>query len=171
MVLGTAVGVTALPPNMTVTRGVNVGVGAWLLGTLVVSGFAGGWIAAAAARAVRRRDGVLHGLVTWATVTVVGLILHGGAGGLLAGLGNIGRIAARAGDLSARRYAAIGSWVLFAALVLPLCASVVGGIIGAARERSVVGLGGERALGRRPIVAKRERPVELPTPQPPLPQT
>ena len=79
LVLGAAIGLTAFQPSGDVAKGLGIGFAAWLLLTLIVSAFFGGWVAAAAGRAIRTRDGVLHGVVTWAAVTVVGLALVGGA--------------------------------------------------------------------------------------------
>jgi hypothetical protein len=79
MVLGAAIGLTAFEPSGDVAKGLGIGFAAWTLLALIVSAFVGGWVATGAARAIRRRDGVLHGLVTWAAVTVVGVMLVGGA--------------------------------------------------------------------------------------------
>lgn len=79
LVLGAAIGLTAFQPSGEVAKGLGIGFAAWVLLTLLVSAFFGGWVAAAAGRTIRTRDGVLHGVVTWAAVTVVGLALVGGA--------------------------------------------------------------------------------------------
>ena len=79
LVLGAAIGLSALQPSGDVAKGLGIGFAVWLLLTLIISAFFGGWVAAGAGRAIRTRDGVLHGVVTWAAVTVVGLALVGGA--------------------------------------------------------------------------------------------
>src|SRR5436305_1578443 len=74
MALGTAVGVTAFP-RAELPHNAGVGFAGWFLLSLAIGCFAGGWIAAGAARVLRRRDGVLHGLVTWAAIALVSLSL------------------------------------------------------------------------------------------------
>jgi hypothetical protein len=59
--------------------------------------------------------------------------------------------------------AALGSWSLFVALVLPLGAAIAGGAIAAGRERRVAGVANERELRRRrPMVSAPVRTGELP---------
>jgi hypothetical protein len=190
MVLGAAIGLTAFGPRGDVAKGLGIGFAGWVLLTLIISAFVGGWVATGAARAVRRRDGVLHGLVTWAAVTLVGVSLLGGAvrsavGGIFGvaktaaqtaasseplqraigekaqqpnvqqqvgnaidnAKANPQQLAARADQAASG--AAVGTWGMFAALVLPLLAAIVGGVIGAARERRIIGLPKEREMRRR----------------------
>ena len=121
MALGNAVGATAFP-RADSPRSASLELAAWFLFSFAVGAFGGGWIAAAAARALRRRDGILHGLVTWAAIALVSISL---VGGVMRGV-----VLGRPG-----KGAEIGAWGGFAALVVPLLAAVAGGVIGAARER------------------------------------
>jgi hypothetical protein len=156
LALGEAIGVTtAMRPSPEVARGIGIGFGAWVVLTLIVSAFAGGWVAAAAARTVRRRDGVLHGLLTWSAVTVLGPFLVGRlVRGMIAAISQLPQITD-----AVRLRAAIGSWSLFAALLLPLLAAIAGGAMGAKRERRVVGLA--------PAPRREIRSHKVVTPEPP----
>ena len=143
MALGNAIGATAFPRTGS-PRVVSVELAAWFLLSFTVGAFGGGWIAAAAAPALRRRDGVLHGLVTWAAIALVSLTLVGGVMRSLAvGMWSDGSLGSQSGDglhaMSRHKGIEIGAWGGFAALIVPLLAAVGGGAIGAARERRVVG--------------------------------
>jgi hypothetical protein len=144
MALGNAIGATAFarvgPP-----RAASLEIAGWFLLSFAVGAFAGGWVAAGAARALRRRDGVLHGLVTWAAIALVSLslvggVMHGVAVGALSG----GSLGGEAGDrpqaMLRRKSAEIGAWGTFATMLVPLLAAVGGGVIGASRERRAAGL-------------------------------
>ncbi|MGZ3406192.1 MAG: hypothetical protein ACXVAN_07080 [Polyangia bacterium] len=145
MALGNAVGAAALPRAGS-QRAASLELAGWFLLSFVVGAFAGGWVAAGAARALRRRDGVLHGLVTWAAIALVSLslvggVMHGVAVGVLSG----GPLGGEPGDrpqamLLRRRGAEIGAWGTFATLLVPLLAAVGGGVVGASRERRAAGL-------------------------------
>jgi hypothetical protein len=144
MALGNAIGATAFPRTGS-PRVVSVELAAWFLLSFAVGAFGGGWIAAAAAPALRRRDGVLHGVVTWAAIALVSLTLVGGVMRSLAvGMLSDGSLGSQSGDapphaMSRHKGVEIGAWGGFAALVVPLLAAVGGGAIGAARERRVAG--------------------------------
>ncbi|MDB4968615.1 MAG: hypothetical protein JWN44_4304 [Myxococcales bacterium] len=210
MVLGAAIGLTAFEPRGDVAKGLGIGFAGWVLLSLIISAFVGGWIATSAARAVRRRDGVLHGMVTWAAVTLVGVSLLGGAvRSAVGGIFGIAKTATQAAASSpavnraasdaaqqpgmqqklgnaldsatanpqqlaakadqAASGAAMGTWGMLAALLLPLFAAIGGGVVGAGRERRVIGLPAERELRRRkPVVVSPSR-HEVPTH--PLPST
>jgi hypothetical protein len=215
MVLGAAIGLTAFEPRGDVAKGLGIGFAAWTLFTLIVSAFFGGWVGAASARAIRTRDGVLHGVVTWAAVTVVGVALVGGAvrstlsgifgvaktatqaaasspaanqaatqaaqgaqqqGGVQQQIGNaVGNIRQNPQELAAKANqaaggAAIGSWGMFLALVLPLGAAIGGGAWASGRERHVVGLTGDRREPhRRAAVTSPTHTGDVPTR--PIPST
>jgi hypothetical protein len=213
MVLGAAIGLSAFQPRGDVAKGIGVGFAVWLVLTMIVSAFVGSWIASGAARAVRVRDGVLHGVVTWAAVTVIGVSLLGGAirstlGGIfgLAGTAtqaiaaspaanqaaaNAGQgggvqqqIDKAAGNLSANSQqlaakanqaasgAAIGSWGVFAMMLLPMLAALGGGVFGTNRERRASGLAQESPRpGRRRAVVTSPRTHGRDVPTQPLPST
>ena len=79
LVLGAAIGVSAMRPSADVAKGVGIGYSVWLLLSLCAGAFAGGAIAARCAALRYRGHGALYGVVTWALVTVVGASLAGGA--------------------------------------------------------------------------------------------
>lgn len=173
MALGTAIGVTAFPRAGS-PRNLGVGFAAWFLLSLVVGCFSGGWLASGAARALRRRDGVLHGLVTWAAIalismSLVGSVMRGAAIGVL-GDGALGDDTSGPAA-SQHRGAEVGAWGAFAALFLPMLAAIGGGVLGVGRERRVAGLRLEReARRRRPIVTSPQHTGDVPPPRTPLPQ-
>ena len=150
--LGAALGTTVFPGG-AVGIGRGLGLGAWFLTSFAASSFAGGWIAAASARALRHRDGVLHGVVTWAamalaTTTMVGGVMHAVAA---AGLGQRSLIEA-------------GAWGSFAVLAVSLASAIGGGLVGVERERIVVGLAPARPWPRRRALAASSTtaaPVEV----------
>jgi hypothetical protein len=79
LVLGAAIGITALRPSADVAKGLGIGFSVWLLISLCAGAFFGGWVAAASANTLRRGTAVIYGVVTWALVTAVGASLAGGA--------------------------------------------------------------------------------------------
>jgi len=147
MALGAAIGASTLPRTGNDPRSIGLGFAAWFIVALTVSAFGGGWVAAGAARALRRRDGVLHAIVTWAAMALASSSLVGGV---------MHRVAV--GMLGDRTLASpqLGAWGAFAALCIPLLAAIAGGLIAASRERHVLG------------VSRRVPPVQvtLPTGRP-----
>lgn len=97
MLIGIGVGLSTLDPGTSDNpSGTALGIGAaiwWLvtsLGSLVVGGFVAGRLAG-------NLNGYLHGLVTWATVTVATLMMLGtAAGGIMAGASGLGQLATSA---------------------------------------------------------------------------
>lgn len=83
--VGAAMGVTAMSPTAAWSAGIGAGIVVWLVLSLSVSVFFGAWVATAVARSRGRRDGVLHGLVTWAVVTLLALWTVGGTLGAAMG--------------------------------------------------------------------------------------
>jgi hypothetical protein len=166
MVLGTAIGTTVFPRRTEVGKGAAIGLASWFMLALLISAFAGGWVAAGGARALRARDGVLQGMVTWAVVSLIGVSLVGGAvRGAVAGIFGLGA------DQAAARVA-MGNWGLFAALLLPLLAAMLGGVAGAIRERRVIGLPPQREMRhRKPIVTGPHHTGDRPPPRVGVPPT
>jgi hypothetical protein len=77
LVLGGAIGLTVFQAEAEAetARGVGIGAAIWLILSLCASSLAGGWVAAVVSRTSLKRDGVLHGVITWATVSLLGLFL------------------------------------------------------------------------------------------------
>jgi len=139
--LGTAVGVTAFPHSGS-PRDIGIGFAAWFLVSFTVAAFGGGWVAAGAARALRRRDGILHALVTWAamalaTSSLVGGVMHRVAAGMLGWPSLDGEPGAGMSRLAGAQF---GAWGAFAALFVPMLAALAGGLLGASRERHALGV-------------------------------
>jgi hypothetical protein len=174
MALGTAIGATAFGRTNSL-RNVGVGFASWFLLSLVVGCFAGGWLASGAARALRRRDGVLHGIVTWAAIalismSLVGTVMRGATIGLLRGESSpLGEEPGGGSSMSERRGVAVGAWGSFAALFLPMLAAIGGGVLGVRRERRVAGLVLEKeARHRRPIVTSPKHTGDVVPPRHPI---
>jgi hypothetical protein len=75
--LGAAIGLTAFTPAEHAQTEIQLGYAGWLVVSLFVSVFVGALVAAAGARSPVRRDGMLHGLVTWAAIGLMGFFLVG----------------------------------------------------------------------------------------------
>ncbi|HEX2573519.1 MAG TPA: hypothetical protein VH877_28475 [Polyangia bacterium] len=196
MVFGGAIGLSVFEPDRDVIQGIGIGYVVWLLIALCASAFLGAWTASLVARSLTRADGLMHGFVTWAAVSLIGLFLVGGtltnavAGpfsmmghmaspavtrslprnadqlerqvnqqlGNARGAVNDPRVQQRADQAAAG--AAVGMWGLFAALILPLGAALLGGFLGARQES----LGLQRRRGFVP-----RGPETTTTTTPPLP--
>ena len=158
LVLGAAVGLTAFEPTEEVSQGVGVGYLIWLLVSLCASAFLGAWCSSVVAATTLKRNGLLHGLVTWAALTLIGLFV------LSSGVVRMGRAAAQAVNVptpSAENVVAgaqaaetelarpetrsqlddiatglaVGMWGLLLANLLPLGFALLGGVAGARSER------------------------------------
>lgn len=156
--LGAAIGMTAFP-GARGQRSTGFGVVVWFVVALSAGAFGGAWCAAGGARALRRRDGVLQGIVTWAAMALVSLSTLGGVMRSVA-----------AGSMGDRSLVAAGAWGSFAALSVSFVAAILGGLVGTRRERRVAGLVTERqARRRRPVVSSPQHTGDAPV-RPPVPQ-
>jgi hypothetical protein len=99
-VLGLAIGLS-IPGTVAGAEAWTIGAGIWLILVSVASLFIGGWVAATYAipRAEneagvghRERNGTMYGLLTWATVTALSVIMIAGMGTTLMG-GMVGGVA------------------------------------------------------------------------------
>jgi hypothetical protein len=156
--IGTAIGLATLDPgtsdNPSATA-LGAGAAIWLLISSVISLFVGGYIAA---RLGGTFNGWLHGLTTWAVVTMLTLILLSTAVGNLigsaSGLGNFSagdlrrsarqtseRASSRSGDSAAAEAAANRGAASSGAAALGLILGALAAAFG--------GRKGERDLGRR----------------------
>jgi hypothetical protein len=154
LVLGAAIGLSVFGASATAgtARSVGIGGAVWLIISLCISMFIGALTAAEVARAALRRDGALNGLVAWATASLLGLFM---LGAFLTGTASAG-MASRAAtedqmNTSASRLeetmknpeqqakisrgAALGSWALLGALVIPGVFALLGGFVGSSSER------------------------------------
>lgn len=90
--LGIAIGMTTLEPAAGGTPFQEVGIGAlvWWIVSMLLSLFAGGWVAGHLAGIPRGIDAALHGLLTWALMTLLTFyLLTTAIGGLVGGAFNI----------------------------------------------------------------------------------
>lgn len=85
--LGLGVAALVINPEGQQVAGGGLGIGAaiWAVVANLIALFAGAWVAGRLASTTRRSEGVIHGLITWGFVTLLGLYLMGGAVGSLFG--------------------------------------------------------------------------------------
>lgn len=85
--LGIAIGATTVHPmtEQQPMAGLTMGAGIWVLVSTILSLFAGGWVAGRLAGFPRRSDNALHGIVTWASATLLTVFLVGTALGSIVG--------------------------------------------------------------------------------------
>lgn len=103
MLLGLAIGAATIDPATADTpQASTLGLGgaAWWLISTAIAVFAGAWVAARLAAVPSRLDGSLHGVVTWAAATLIGIYLLSTAiGGLVGGaFGALGSAAQAVGQ-------------------------------------------------------------------------
>jgi hypothetical protein len=171
LVFGAALGLSVLPSTKTTAGGTGIFYYAWLIGSLCASAFFGAWVASAAARSPAARDGVLNGFVLWASVTVIGTVLVGGA--------FLRAVAAMFVSTTAQPtprdldLAGISMWGFFIALGAPLVFALLGGLLGARQEARRFGLQRKHnVLIEEPPPEPepyRPRPIVPPVPSPTLP--
>jgi hypothetical protein len=99
--LGIGVGAASINPQQGQPgQGLAVGAVVWFVISSIISLFVGGWIAGRLARTPNKKDGALHGFVTWALASLaLFYLLSTAVGGLLGGaasvLGQTASLAAR----------------------------------------------------------------------------
>ncbi|MBI3289036.1 MAG: hypothetical protein HYZ74_05925 [Elusimicrobia bacterium] len=156
-VLGAAIGFMTVPgasaPVSGIAKGLGIGGGLWLLLSGVVSFYVGGWFASRLSNSGRPADGVIYGLVSWATATlVVGFLFTTALGSALgAAMGGAGDAAA---PIAAGQTAGAVGLFGFLMMVLEACAAALGGHNGARLYRPVPI--GEYTPRHRHAVASRE---------------
>lgn len=112
----------------------GAGFAAWAAIALVLSAFCGGFVAAVVSRSHDRRDGLLHGLVTWAAIcmTAAVLLCTWFMAALAVGLADADVVGAmdRPGMF----------WAFVLADLLALGAALAGGRLGASSEGKAIGV-------------------------------
>lgn len=103
--LGIGVGAATInpQPGQQTGQGLAVGAAVWFVFSSIISLYVGGWIAGRLARTPNKRDGALHGFVTWALASLVLFyLLSTAVGSLLGGaasvLGQTAALAARGAE-------------------------------------------------------------------------
>jgi hypothetical protein len=137
-------------------RRLGAGSGIWMIASSIIATFLGAWLAAIIGRSTERRDGVLHGVVTWALTMFFGGLLIWTRLMVALALDLVTK-----DSLEAMR--STGLYVgLFLIYLLTLGASMAAGAFGARTE--------VRALRRTPLAARRPAGAEYAPPRPPVPQ-
>jgi hypothetical protein len=174
--IGAAIGMATLDPgtgdNPSATA-LGVGAAIWLLVSSVISLFAGGYIAA---RLGGTFNGWLHGLTTWAVVTMLTMILLSSAvGGLIGTASGLANFAAGANPAEARRATRQAADRTTARANDPATAEAAAnrgaagtggaalGLILGAVAAAFGGRKGERDLGRRDAFASSGASAGIPT--------
>lgn len=88
LLLGTSIGLYSIEVSGGLSQfgGLGVGASIWWVISAMLSLFVGGWLASRFAGIQRVFDGILHGVITWAAITVLTLtVLTNIAGGILGG--------------------------------------------------------------------------------------
>ncbi len=151
--LGAAIGLTVVDARANdPLSSIATAAGAWMAMSSLVALFLGGYAAAKLGGSIRRSDGVLSGMLTWAASLVLTLMLVGtGLSAALSGaigvgqspllqrqdtLGTLQREAPTREDVleSVRRNkgdAAKGAWGAFGGAAISLLAAIAGGALGA----------------------------------------
>jgi len=78
IVLGAAIFLSGFSPNAGAAKGLMIGFYIWSLVFFFVSSFFGAWVAAATSQSLARRDGMIHGLLVWALLSLGTAALLGG---------------------------------------------------------------------------------------------
>lgn len=111
--LGIAIGMGAIQPlsEQNPMEGIGTGAIIWWIVTVLVSLFAGGWVAGKWAGAVSTYSKVFHGLLTWGIYTILSFyLLTTAIGGIISGVGSIvGRTLTVAGQGAGELAPMIGS--------------------------------------------------------------
>lgn len=113
--------------NATALSGAGSGLAIWAGGSLIIAAFMGGFVAAVASRSVTAEDGLLNGLLAWATACLTGAVLACTwlMTALATGIAKLDVVTAMDNSMML---------AFFAADTLALIAAVIGGIWGARQE-------------------------------------
>ncbi|MGZ8935675.1 MAG: hypothetical protein ACXW04_12330 [Methylobacter sp.] len=92
--LGTGIGMSTIDPlhmgDTPSPRAFSIGAGLWWAVSSFISLVMGGWVAAQFSGYLRHLDGLLHGLLVWALVTLMTIYLLGSAiSSVMSGAGNV----------------------------------------------------------------------------------
>lgn len=130
MVLGAGLGAWQYPGILDAEAVQNVGGGFYVCVTasLAIAAFGGGFLASVAGRSSTARDGILHGVVTWATACFSGAIL--GCIWFMSALS----VGLATSDVAAPLAASAPMIGFFIADALAFAAALVGGLFGARSE-------------------------------------
>lgn len=140
--LGLAVGITTVDAasGASALRGAGIGVGIWYLISILISVFAGGFVAGVSARETTKTLGAIEGLLVWGLALLTMLfVVSGGVQSLLAQASGMFSISpSQLGGAELPRGAAENiqsastwaAWIAFFTLLLSSAAGVLGGIMG-----------------------------------------
>ncbi len=84
-VLGLAIGFSAWDPRVEGPGGLGMGAAIWFAATAIVSLFLGGLVLGRLAGVLKRKDGVLHGIVMWGLSTLLAVWMVANGVGMLVG--------------------------------------------------------------------------------------
>jgi hypothetical protein len=141
--LGVAIGLTAVDAaDANPWRALGTGMGIWFAITSLICLFIGGFAAARLGRAFRRSDGVIHGILTWATSLLLMMMLFSSAAPTADAAARAlpgGRVSPQQIEPEARRAldgpATRGAWYALIGAGVSLLAAIAGGAAGTPRRR------------------------------------
>lgn len=84
-VLGMAIGLSAFDPGVDSASGFGIGAAIWFIATAIVSLFLGGLVVGRLAGILKKRDGMLHGIVMWGLSTLLAVWMVANGVGMLVG--------------------------------------------------------------------------------------
>lgn len=84
-VLGMAIGLSAYDPGADSLGGFGIGAAIWFIATAIISLFLGGMALGRLAGILKRKDGVLHGIVMWGMSTLLAVWMVANGVGMLVG--------------------------------------------------------------------------------------
>jgi hypothetical protein len=150
--LGLSIGANTINPiqeRNPVEPGFGSAAVLWLAGSMIVSLFAGGWVAAHLSGTADRVNGLLHGIVMWATGALITIILvTTGAGNLISGAaGAVGQGVSLLGQGALAAVPAVADSVNLQGLTSEAIANEVRGLTAAQRERAAAEANGTTADG------------------------
>lgn len=159
IVLGIAIGLTALEPGQRVGQGFGISTALYFAITSIISVFIGAWAAGRFSGLVLKYDGLLHGITTLSLITLISLfslssgfgqvvdtaLTHGMRMDIRMGMGQTtmqtpGERTGAAAPLSAEeqnalqqradQYGTAAAWTAFITGLFALVAAAIGGILG-----------------------------------------
>ncbi len=125
--LGAAVGLSAGPAGLGTTAAIWSGV------ATLIALFVGGWVAAATSAVGGKPEGILSGVMVWATLLALGLFLTAiGGGALLGAMTQFGIFGVPTTPGGPSLITA--AWTTFIAMLVSLGVAALGGYLGARRQ-------------------------------------
>jgi hypothetical protein len=127
-ILGIAIGLTLAEPvtGEVGLQTIGFAVGIWWIVTALVALFLGGWTAGRLSGMRLRQDAILHGIMAWAVVSLIGFYLMAVGADIIIG----GQFLA----ITEAATATAAAWWVLVALLVGAAAAAAGGALGATKD-------------------------------------